>query len=397
MDQKRKKVIVSTSILLLLVAIVVLILIPLKENNTEVVSSNSTKEKTVSQGDVSKDTTDNETNDSSVNNSETKKIEEIPDGMYQNPVFEPVLADPSIIRAESGYYYAYGTEDDWGDGHGAKVAPIIRSENLVDWEYVGEAFTEKPSWKEGWVWAPEVQRFNDKYYMYYTKSTWGDKNPGIGVAVADKPEGPFEDQGKLFDSAQVGVYSIDPMLVVENDTPYLFFGGITSGTFAIELTKDGLSTVGEKFTVISSGYEAPYIIKRDNFYYFFGSAGSCCNGANSSYRVDVGRSESLLGPYFNKEGQNMLHFQGSILLFGYIPVEEGKGHIVGPGHNAVISDDAGTDWIVYHGINADIPKLSSGATRRPLFIDKIEWVDGWPVIEGAIPSITPKKAPKINE
>lgn len=322
--------------------------------------------------------------------------EDIPEGMYQNPVFEPVFADPSIVRGDDGYFYAYGTEDDWGDGQGGKVAPIIRSSDLVDWEYIGGAFESKPSWKEGWVWAPEVQKLNDKYYMYYTKSTWGDENPGIGVAVAESPEGPFEDHGKLTDTKEMGVYSIDPMLFVEDETPYLFFGGITSGIFAIELSSDGLSTVGDRIDVIGPGYEAPYIVKRDGYYYLFGSNGSCCNGAESSYNVGVGRSESLLGPYENKAGQNLKNHRGEVLLFGYLPVEEGKGHIVGPGHNAIITDDAGTDWIVYHGIPADNPVLSSGATRRPMFIDKIEWVDGWPVIEGAIPSITPQEAPYIE-
>ncbi len=317
-------------------------------------------------------------------------------GKYQNPVFTPVFADPSIIRGDDGFFYAYATEDDWGDGMGTKVAPVIRSEDLVNWKYLGSAFESKPNWKEGWVWAPDVSELNGKYYMYYTKSTWGDQNPGIGVAVADHPAGPFEDHGKLLDSEQMDVYAIDPMLFVDGGTPYLFFGGITSGIFAIELTPDGLSTVGERKDIIGTGYEAPYIIKRDGYYYFFGSNGSCCNGADSSYNVGMGRSKSLFGPYLNKNGEDLLYHRGDVLLFGNTPSEEGKGHIVGPGHNAIITDDVGVDWIVYHGIPADNPTLSSGATRRPLFIDKIEWVDGWPKLEDINPSITLKEKPVIN-
>lgn len=324
------------------------------------------------------------------------KPEEIEEGMYQNPVFTPVFADPSIIRGDDGYFYAYGTEDDWGDGQGGKVAPIIRSKDLVDWEYIGEAFSKKPSWKEGWVWAPDVHEFNEKYYMYYTKSTWGDRNAGIGVAIAEIPEGPFEDYGKLTDTEEMGVYSIDPMLFIDEGTPYLFFGGITSGIFTIELSSDGLSTVGERIDIIGPGYEAPYIFKRDDYYYFFGSRGSCCDGANSTYNVDAGRSKSLFGPYVNKHGQNMKHHRGEVVLVGNITGEEGEGRIVGPGHNAIITDDIGTDWIVYHGIPADNPRLSSGATRRPLFIDKMEWQDGWPVVKDLVPSITPQEVPNIQ-
>lgn len=363
-------------------------------NKTTTNKQEDPTDKTETNADVEKD---KESDEKEPEDTGIVNPEDVPEGMYQNPVFEPVFADPSIVKGDDGYFYAYATEDDWGDGAGLKVAPIIRSKNLVDWEYIGKAFETKPNWKDGWVWAPDVQKFNGKYYMYYTKSTWGDQNPGIGVAVADDPAGPFEDHGKLTDTAEMGVYAIDPMLYVEDGTPYLFFGGITSGTFAVELAPDGLSVVGERIDVAGPNYEAPYVIKRDDYYYLFGSNGSCCAGKNSSYNVGVGRSESLFGPYVNKNGDDMKHHRGELLLFGYIPPEEGKGHIVGPGHNAVITDDAGNDWLVYHGIPADNPTLSSGATRRPLFIDKIEWVDGWPTIKDFNPSITPQEAPIIEE
>ncbi|MDQ0257242.1 beta-xylosidase [Evansella vedderi] len=187
---------------------------------------------------------------------------------YQNPVFEPVIADPSIIKAEDGFYYVYGTEDNWGDGMGSRVVPIVRSENLVDWEYVGEAFHEKPSWKEdGGIWAPDIVYYNDMYYLYYSQSTWGDPNPAIGVAISETPQGPFEDQGKLFDSQEIGVNnSIDPQMFLDDDgTPYLFWGS-WYGIWGIELSEDGFDYVGEKFQIASTDFEAPYIIKRDDYY-----------------------------------------------------------------------------------------------------------------------------------
>src|SRR5690625_1602023 len=73
---------------------------------------------------------------------------------FENPVFEPILADPSVIRTEDGWFYAYGTQDDWGDGEGSRIVPIIRSRDLVQWEYRGTAFEEMPGWKEkGGIWA----------------------------------------------------------------------------------------------------------------------------------------------------------------------------------------------------------------------------------------------------
>ena len=148
------------------------------------------------------------------------------DKEYKNPVFEPILADPTVVKADDGYFYAYGTQDDWGDGNGSRLIPIVRSKDLVHWDYVKEAFTTKPAWKEkGGIWAPDVVKVNGKYHMYYAYSTWGDVNPGVGLAIADSPAGPFVDQGKLFSSADVEVpNSIDPFYLEVDGKKYVFWG-----------------------------------------------------------------------------------------------------------------------------------------------------------------------------
>ena len=68
------------------------------------------------------------------------------DTLYQNPLFEPDLADPSFIRTSDGWFYAYGTENEWAPGI-SRVTPIARSKNMVKWEFVANAFSTKPSWK----------------------------------------------------------------------------------------------------------------------------------------------------------------------------------------------------------------------------------------------------------
>lgn len=256
---------------------------------------------------------------------------------FTNPVFEPALADPSIVKANDGFYYAYGTEDAWGDKTETKLVPIIRSKNLVDWDYVGEAFTEKPSWKgSGNIWAPDISKYKDKYYLYYSLSIWGDSNPGIGLAISEEPSGPFKDKGKLFTSEEIGVEnSIDPYFMVKDNTPYLFWGSF-HGVYGVQLTKDGLKTAGEPFEIAGNEYEAPYIVKRDGYYYFFGSKGTCCDGENSSYHVAIGRSSTLEGPYVDKEGKKLLENGGSVILKG-----SSEGQFAGPGHNAIITDKDG--------------------------------------------------------
>lgn len=312
---------------------------------------------------------------------------------YQNPVFEPVLADPSVIRAEDGTFYAYGTEDAWNHSTDFRYVPIIKSTNLVDWEYVGDAFTEKPDWKGfAYIWAPDIQYINGQYQMYYSLSVWGDANPAIGVATSDTPEGPFTDQGMLFDSNTIGVNnSIDPYVHQTDDGELWIFWGSFHGIYAIELTPDGLSTVGEKVHIAGNSFEAPYIVEKDGYYYLFLSTGACCSGATSTYQVKIGRSESLLGPYLDRQGRSILGSSGSLVV--------GDGTtFVGNGHNSVVQDDAGDYWMIYHGIDRYNPYLPGGATRRPLMIDKIIWDrNGWPQLEAFRPSETEQEAPYFEE
>lgn len=300
---------------------------------------------------------------------------------YKNPVFEPVLADPSIIKAGDGNYYAYGTEDAWGDDTETKLVPIIRSTNLIDWEYIGEAFQTKPEWNAaGDIWAPDIQFYNGQYLLFYSLSMWGDPNPGIGLAVSDNPEGPFQDKGKLFTSEEIGVdNSIDPFFYVDEETPYLIWGSF-HGIYGVELSQDGMKPTGEKFQLAGEDYEAPYIIEKNGFYYFFGSTGSCCDGENSTYQVAVGRSENFKGPYVDRDGKELLDNGGTVIVSS-----DEKSKYAGPGHNSIITDDEGTEWMVYHAIEKNDPLLWTGASRRPLMLDPIVWEDGWPVIKGHQP------------
>ncbi|SEL61159.1 family 43 glycosylhydrolase [Parapedobacter koreensis] len=319
------------------------------------------------------------------------------EGTYTNPVFEPILADPSVIRdPQSGLFYAYGTQDDWGDGQGSRLVPILQSANLVDWQVVGQAFSSKPAWKSsGGIWAPDANYVDGRYYLYYAYSTWGDPNPGVGVAVADKPIGPFADRGKLFTSEEVDVpNSIDPFFMEEAGEKHVFWGSFsdapTQGTYGIRLADDGLSVpdLSRKVKIAAGDYEAVMIHKRDGYYYFFGSKGSCCEGANSQYHVLVARSAHLMGPYLDKEGRAITE-RGNGTLF-----IKGNELFVGPGHNArLIADDEGTDWFIYHGIDRSKGTVPTGASRRMLMLDRVIWRDGWPELADGTPSAKPQQAP----
>jgi arabinan endo-1,5-alpha-L-arabinosidase len=317
------------------------------------------------------------------------------DTLYQNPLFEPDLADPTFIKANDGWFYAYGTENEWAPGI-TRLIPIVRSKNLVKWEYVADAFSSKPTWKkDGGLWAPQIIYRNGTYYLYYSFSAWGDSNPGIGLATSEYPYGPFTDKGKIFDSSSIGVgNSIDPFFIEtgvgRNKKAYLFWGSYL-GIYGIEMSEDMKTTKGEKFKIAGDAFEASYIYPKDGKFYYFGSNGNCCEGANSKYRVSVAVATDIKGPYKTKDGKSILENgqEGTPFLYGDPTVG-----FVGPGHNAeIITDDNGRDFILYHAIEVKNPLLPNGATRRPLMMDEITWVDGWPTIDKNIPSNILKRTP----
>jgi arabinan endo-1,5-alpha-L-arabinosidase len=293
---------------------------------------------------------------------------------YKNPVINYSLPDPTVIQANDGYFYLYATED-------IRNTPIYRSQDLVNWKFVGTAFTDatRPTFEpKGGLWAPDINYINGKYVLYYSMSVWGGEwTCGIGVATADKPQGPFTDRGKLFRSNEIGVKnSIDPFYVEESGKKYLFWGSFR-GIYAIELSDDGLSVKpgAEKQRIAGTAYEGIYIHKRNGFYYLFASVGSCCEGLKSTYTTVVGRSDNLFGPYGDKQGRPMMENQHEVLIQ--------KNHkFVGTGHNSeIVKDQKGQDWVFYHAVSVDNPK------GRVLMMDKVSWENGWPVVKGKSPSL----------
>ena len=297
---------------------------------------------------------------------------------YSNPVIDYSLPDPSIIKGEDGYFYLYATED-------IRNLPIHRSKDLVNWEFLGTAFTDenRPDFEpNGGIWAPDINKIGDKYVLYYSMSVWGGEwTCGIGCAVSDRPEGPFKDCGMMFRSNGIKVQnSIDPFYIEDNGHKYLFWGSFR-GIYAIELSEDGLSLKSGSSPVQIAGtaYEGTYIHKSGSYYYMFASIGSCCEGLKSTYTTVVGRSTSLFGPYLDKKGQSMMDNHHEILIHK-------NDSFVGTGHNSeIVSDNAGTDWLFYHAVSVANPD------GRVLMLDKIDWIDGWPSVEGNSPSVKSEK------
>ncbi|WP_157891902.1 glycoside hydrolase family 43 protein [Paenibacillus crassostreae] len=299
---------------------------------------------------------------------------------FTNPVYQSDAPDPTVLKADDGYYYAVTTQTD-RDGTFTPL-PILQSKDLVNWEERGTVFTVEsvPEWTTyNYFWAPHLTYHDGKYYVYY--STMLNDNiestgMGIGVAVADHPEGPYVDKGEPV-LAGISFDTIDPFVFDDEDGKrYMYWGSNGMPIYAQELASDGMSVIGKKTEAIWAGQydvrdgydklvEGPWVIKRENYYYMFYSGDYCCqvSGHNAHYAVMVARSESPMGPYE---------------IYANNPILDMNDKFLAPGHNAVIQDDAGQDWILYHAydlIHADVP-------GRAMLLDRIDWENGWPVING---------------
>lgn len=287
--------------------------------------------------------------------------------------------DPAAITAPDGRTaFVFGT---------GRNLTFWRSKNLREWERVGSVFPDSlPAWTKAKVpranafWAPDISLWNGRYHLYYSVSSWGSQRSVIGLAVgksldpASSDYG-WEDRGLVVESApgKTNFNAIDPALFVDRDgMPYLFWGSFWSGIKAArvdpatgKLAKgSGIASIaGRERGAHPPSIEAPYVIRRDGHYYLFVSWGVTCQGKNSTYRVMVGRSEKVLGPYVDFHGVPMSRGGGTLVLGNH---EE----IHGPGHNSVLRTCRG-DWLFHH---------VEARRWRVLQIRPIYWLSGWPVV-----------------
>ena len=301
---------------------------------------------------------------------------------YTNPVITfSSAADPTVIRTEDGFYlYATQTDKYW--------VPIYFSKDLVNWEFKRTAFRNatKPQIPGGGAfWAPEIRHINGKYVLYFSWAKWGDGDASYtAVATSDSPLGDFVNSKELLTKEDFGSNCIDQFYYEEDNKNYMFVGSF-NGIYVTELTDDGLSvkrnengTPTLKKQVCGKAFEGTNIYKKNGYYYLFASINNCCDGERSRYKVVVGRSQDLLGPYLDKSGKDMINNAWELVL-------EGDGQkFFGPGHNSIIvQDDAGTDWMIYHSY----VKENGEVGGRLGMLDRVLWTeDGWPYIKNCVPS-----------
>jgi len=289
-----------------------------------------------------------------------------------------VVHDPTIIKV-GNTWHVFST----GQGIQHHV-----STDGITWTRVSQVLSSPLSWWSQYVpnqsyndvWAPDIEYYNGKYWLYYSISSFGSRVSAIGLLSATNINGPWTDHGLVIRTTNSDNYNaIDPHLfIAPNGTPWLAFGSFWSGIKLTQLNPNTMKPTGQLYSIAtrSGGIEAPTLAYRNGYYYLFASIDSCCNGVNSTYKMVVGRSTSITGPYVDKNGVSMLNGGGTI-------IDAGNSRWKGPGHQDVYENSI----IIRHSYDA----TDNGTPK--LLINDLYWDSaGWPTYD-----LVPGKYRLINK
>lgn len=287
------------------------------------------------------------------------------------------IHDPSTIVKSGNTYWVFGT----GDGIACKS-----STDLINWTDVRSVYTKTayPGWINGKVpgfagnfWAPECKYQNGKYYLYYSCSTFGSQVSTIGLTInttldPTDPAYKWVDQGEVISSSNVsgGPNAIDPAIFADaSNNLWLTYGSYFGGIRITQLdaTTGKVVDTNTQYAVANGGVEASYVAYHDGYYYLFVNRGTCCQGVNSSYYIQVGRATRPSGPYLDQSGQDLNSNGGTTLL-------RVAGRYIGPGHTGLFTENGVTYFShhYYDGYDNGAPKLG---------IAQLTWGStGWPTI-----------------
>lgn len=302
-------------------------------------------------------------------------------------VSDPWVHDP-VMAKEGDTYHLYFT--------GRNISSMS-SKDLASWRFERSVFSRPPQWAmdsvrgyKGHTWAPDIIYHKGYYHIFYSCSTFGKNTSAIGHAyrktLSPEVQEPWTDTGAVIVSHPGDNYNaIDPNVVIDDDGhPWMAFGSFWGGIQLVRLTDDMSATLKpEKLYTIctrrfdgqadvpsmpENAVEAPFIFKHGGYYYLFVSYDFCCRGLKSNYKVVVGRSKDVTGPYIDKEGRKLTQGGGSLVIGQ-------NDDFVAIGHSAAYHFD-GKDYFMAHGYS----RTEDGASK--LFLREMTWDEaGWPVVE----------------
>ena len=303
--------------------------------------------------------------------------------------YEQVNTHDPVMAKEGDTYYLFAT------GMGVSV---MSSKDMKTWKFEKSVLEKAPEWAtklipsyRGHTWAPDVIFHNGLWHVFYSCSAFAKNTSAIGVATTptldpNSPDYKWTDHGLVLQSVPNRDMwnAIDPNIIIDEEgTPWMNFGSFWDGIKMVKLSPD-MKSVAQPEEWVSlcrrertfdlddanpgdGAVEAPFIMKHGDYYYLFVSFDYCCRGKNSDYKVVVGRSKTVKGPYLDKEGKRMDKGGGSIVI-------QGNENWAGIGHNSAYHFD-GKDYFVCHAYSL----AENGASK--LFIREMQWdAEGWPIV-----------------
>jgi arabinan endo-1,5-alpha-L-arabinosidase len=261
------------------------------------------------------------------------------------------------------------------------------SNDLIEWTAGKTPLTPGsfPSWVTNYVpgfdghfWAPDCFYMNGLYHLYYSCSSWGSTVSCIGLLTSKSlnPESAdyaWTDEGVVVFSTGSSNYNcIDPAIMRDDEGKiWMTFGSHWDGIKMVELDSvTGLAQNQDLIAVAGKGdykTEAAYVVNRGDFYYLFYNRGQCCDGASSTYYIQVGRSLSPTGPFLDKNGTDC--YQG-----GGTTVFSTSGSLIGPGCIGYYVEN-NTEFVTYHYYDG------TDGGRAKLGIGTFTWSeDDWPTV-----------------
>jgi arabinan endo-1,5-alpha-L-arabinosidase len=288
---------------------------------------------------------------------------------------ETGIHDPSTVIVHAGRYYTFGTGG----------LPALVSDDGWTWRRQGSVIATLPGGKPGEAtlarggnnsWAPDVIHIGDQYFMYYSAPGTQPKSAiGLLVGRTLDPESPdygWRDAGPVVWSDGVeDSNAIDPGVLLDptDGRLWLTYGSYFGYIRMVELDpKTGLRRHPTRAPYdVAINSEASIPIYHDGWYYLLVTHGSCCQGANSTYNIRMGRSRKVTGPYLDNMGVDMIEGGGKLFAAS-------RGRHVGPGHFGLLDLGDGVQKFSLH-YEADLDRGGiSVLDIRPLL-----WRDGWPV------------------
>lgn len=307
---------------------------------------------------------------------------------FENPVIDADWPDPAFWQVD-GHLYSVATG----------LETIRTSEDGINWRDTGiaplsPAAREKLVGISRCIWAPCVKKIGGKWILYIS-SFIDDVDCRVSAFVSTSPTGPFEYASEVVNGPGLGIVNaIDPYILENEGTIWMFFGSCQGGIHRVRLTDDGLAIrPGEKPVHVAGlgsvwkdgkrvnswgwpgTWEGSYLHHHDGWWYLFFSGGKY---NDNSYHLMVGRSRTLDGVFLNREGEKLTDAKAKPILYS----DKGD-RFFGPGHNGeVIKSVDGREYMYFHSHDAN----RENRDERPTFLQELKWdKDGWPYFEGGKP------------